>query len=158
MADQRSVEVFAFRLARRTFGNKRHAQGLSISLSAFSRFLREYLDPVVKTDQFAQYVDDIGRAANNDTDFIRNTQSVFQCICQAALDLRIERCHFAVRQVEFHGSTISSEGISPQARKTHNFTEKFRFPQSKEAVQRYLGFVNDYIICVPRMAKKLSPF
>ena len=30
--------------------------------------MRGYLDPVVKTDQFAQYVDDIGIAANNATE------------------------------------------------------------------------------------------
>ena len=34
-------------------------------VSAFSGFMREYSDPVVKADQCAQYVDDIGIAANN---------------------------------------------------------------------------------------------
>ena len=65
MADQRSVEMLAFNFASRTFAYKRLAQGLSRSLSAFSSFMREYLDPVVKADQCAQYMDDIGIAANN---------------------------------------------------------------------------------------------
>ena len=64
MADQRSVEMLAFNF---DFASKRLAQGLSISLSAFSSFMREYLDPVVKADQCAEYVDDIGIAANNVT-------------------------------------------------------------------------------------------
>ena len=59
MADQRSVEMLAFNFAGRTFAFKRLAQGLSRSVSAFSSFMREYLDPVVKADQCAQYVDDI---------------------------------------------------------------------------------------------------
>ena len=101
MADQRSVEMLAFNFASRTFAYKRLAQGLSRSVSAFSSFMREYLDPVVKADQCAQYVDDIGIAANNATDLTRNLRAVFKCIRQAGLKLTIEKCHFGVRQVEF---------------------------------------------------------
>ena len=100
MADQRTVEMLAFNFAIRTFAYKRLAQGLSRSVSAFSSFMGEYLDPVVKADQCAQYVDDIGNAANNATDFTRNLRAVFKCIRQARLKLTIEKCHFGVRQIE----------------------------------------------------------
>ena len=72
--------------------------------------------------------------------------------------MTIEKCHFGVRQVEFLGGTISPEGISPQARKIQNFLAKLRFPKSKKALQRYLGFVNYYRNYIPRMAEKLNPF
>ena len=158
MADQRSVEMLAFNFASRTFAYKRLAQGLSRSVSGFSSFMLEYLDPVVKADQCAQYVDDIGIAANNATDLTRNIRAVFKCIRQAGLKLTIEKCHFGVRQVEFLGRTISPEGISPQARKIQNFLDKLRFPKSKKALQRYLGFVNYYRNYFPRMAEKFNPF
>ena len=158
MADQRSVEMLAFNFASRTFAYKRLAEGRSRSVPAFSSFMREYLDPVVKADQCAQYVDDIGTAANNATDLTRNIRAVFKCIRQAGLKLTIEKCHFGVRQVEFLGRTISQEGISPQARKIQNFLDKLRFPKSKKALQRYLGFVNYYRNYIPRMAEKLNPF
>ena len=80
-------------------------------MSAFSSFMREYLNPVVKADQFAQYVDNIGIAANNATDLTRKIRAVFKCTCQAGLKLTIGRCHFGVRQVEFLRRTISQEGI-----------------------------------------------
>ena len=118
--------------------------------------MQEYLDPVVKADQCAQYVDDIGIAANNATDVTRNIRAVFKCIRQARLKLTIEKGHFGVRHVEFLGRTISPEGTSPQARKIHNFLDKLRFPKSKKALQRYLGFVNYYRIYIPRMAE--NPF
>ena len=98
MADQRSVEMLAFNFASRTFAYKRLAQGLSRSLSAFSSLMCEYLDPVLKGDQCAQYVDDIGIAANNATDLTRNIRAVFQCIRNAGLKLTIEKSHFGVRQ------------------------------------------------------------
>ena len=106
MADQRSVEMLAFNFASRTFAYKRLAQGLRRSLSAFSSFMREYLDPVVKADQCAQYVDDIGIAASNATDLTRNIRAVFQCVRNAGLKLTIQKCHFRVRQVEYLGRTI----------------------------------------------------
>ena len=158
MADKRSVEMLAFNFASRTFAYKRVAKSLSRSVSVFSSFMREYLDPVVKADQCAQYVDDIGIAANNATDLTRNIRAVFKCIRQAGLKLTIEKCHFGVRQVEFLGRTISPEGISTQARKNQYFLEKLRFPKSTKALQRSLGFVNYYRIYIPRMAEKLNPF
>ena len=144
MADQRSVEKLAFNFASGTSAYKRLAQGLSRSVSAFSSFMREYLDPVGKADQCAQNVDDIRILANNATDLTRNIRAVFRCIRQAGLKLTNEKCHFGVRQVEFLGRTISPEGISPQARKIQNFLDKLRFLTSKKALQRYLGFVNYY--------------
>ena len=158
MADQRSVEMLAFNFASRTFVYKRLAQGLSRSVSAFSSFMREYLDPVVKADQCAQHVDDIGIAANNATDLTPNIRAVFKCICQTGLKLTIEKCHFGVRQVEFLGKTISPERISPQAPKIQNFFNKLRLLKSKKALQRYLGFAIYYRNYILRMAEKLNPF
>ena len=158
MVDQRSVEMLAFNFASRTFTYKRLAQGHSRSVFAFSSFMRELLDPVLKSDQCAQYVDDIGIAANNATDITRNIRAVFHCIRNAGLNLTIEKCHFGVRQVEFLGGTISTEGVSPQTHEIQNFLNKLRFPKSKKALQWYLGFVNYYRNYIPRIAEKLNPF
>ena len=91
MVDQRSVEKLAINFASRTFAYKRLAQGLSRPVSAFSSFLREYFDPVVKADQCAQYVDDIGIAASNAKDLTRNIRTVFKSIRQAGWILTIEK-------------------------------------------------------------------
>ena len=140
MADQRSVEMLAFNSAGRTFAYKRLAQRLSRSVSAFSNFMRKYLDPVVKADQCAQDVDDIGIAANNATELTRNIRVVFKCIRQARVKLTIEKCLFGVRQVEFLGTTVSPEGISPQARKIQNFLDKLRFPKIEKSTTAISGF------------------
>ena len=142
MTEQQPVEMLAFNFTSRTFAYKRLAQCLSRSVSAFSSFTREYLDPVVKADQCAQYVGDLGIAANNATDLTRNIRAVFKFIRQAGLKLTIKKCHFGVRKVEFLGSTIPPEGISHQARKIRNFLDKLRFPKSKKSLQRYPGKKN----------------
>ena len=141
------MEKLAFNCASRISDYKRLAQCLIRSVSAFLSFMREYLDPVVKADQCAQYVEDIGIAANIATDLTLNIGAVLKCICQAGLKLTIEKCHFGVRQVEFLGRTFSPEGsfhlkFSPQVRKNQNFLDKLRFTKSKKALQLYLDFVN----------------
>ena len=119
--------------------------------------MREYLDPNVRANQCAEYVDDIGIAAKIATDVTRNKRAVFTCNRQARLKLSIEKCHFGVRQVEFFGRTISPEGILSQARKTQSLLDKLTFSKSKKALQRYLGFVNFYKNYIARMAAKPNP-
>ena len=80
MADQRSIEMLAFNFASRTFACRRLTQEHRQALSAFSSFMSEYLDKSFKADQCAQYVDDIGIAANDAEQFISNLRATFQCI------------------------------------------------------------------------------
>ena len=158
MADYQSIQMLAFNFASRTFAYRRLAQGLSRSLSAFSSFMREYLDKAIKADQCAQYVDDIGIAANDSTQLCTNIKTVFECIRKAGLKLTMAKCHFGVKQVDFLGRTITPEGVSPQSEKVKQFLQKLKFPKSKKALQRYIGFLNYYRNYIPRLSEKLSPF
>ena len=153
MADQRSVEMLAFNFASRTFAYRRLAQGLSRALSAFSSFMREYLDKVIKADQCAQYVDDIGIAANDADHLIKNLKATFECIRHAGLKLTMHKCHFGATEIDFLGRTITPEGVKPQKERITNFLEKTKFPKSKKALQRYLGFLNYYRNYVPRLSE-----
>ena len=71
--------------------------------------MREYLDSVIKADQCAQYVDDIGIAASITEQLIKNIRAVFKCIRSAGLKLTIEKIHFGVTQVEFLGRTFTPD-------------------------------------------------
>ena len=158
MADYQSIQMLAFNFASRTFAYRRLAQGLSRSLSAFSSFMREYLDKAIKADQCAQYVDDIGIAANSAQQLCANIRTVFECIRNAGLKLTMSKCHFGVKQVDFLGRTITPEGVAPQTENVKDFLSKLRFPKSKKALQRYIGFLNYYRNYIPRLSERLSPF
>ena len=88
--------------------------------------MRQYLHPVVKAAQCAEYVADIGFAASNAMDLTRIIRAVFKCVRQTGLKFTIQNCHFGFRQVEILGRTISPERISPQAREIHYFQDKLK--------------------------------
>ena len=133
MADQQSIEMLAFAFASCTY------------LSAFSSFLREYLDKVIKADQCAQYVNDTCIAANDVDHLIANLRATFKCIQEAGLKLTMHKWHFGATEIDFLGQTITPQGVKPQKQNVHNFLEKkTKFLKSKKALQRYLGFLNYY--------------
>ena len=158
MADQQSIELLAFNFASRKFAYRRLAQGLSRSLLAFSSFIRKYLDPVIKFDQCAQYVDDIGIATNTPEQLIKNLRAVFQCLRKTGFKLSMAKCHFGLQEEGFFGQTITTKGVAPQKQKITEFLEKVKFPRSKKALQRYIGFLNYYQNYIPRLAERLTPF
>ena len=76
------------------------------------------------------------------------------------LKLSMSKCHFGVKQVDFLGRTITPDGVAPQADKVKDFLSKLRFPKSKKALQRYIGFLNYYRNYIPRLrfSERLTPF
>ena len=92
MADYQTIQMLAFNSASRTFTFRQLVQGLSRSLSAFSSFMREYLNTLIKTDQCAKYVDDIRIAANTVTQLCVNIKAALECIRNAGLELSMSKC------------------------------------------------------------------
>ena len=93
--------------------------------------MREYLDRVIKADQCAQYVDDIGVAATDANQLIVNLRATLQCIREAGLKLSMHKRHFGATEIDFLGRTITPEGVKPQKERITNFLEKTKFPKSK---------------------------
>ena len=89
MADQQSIELLAFNFVSRTFAYRKWIKGHSRSLSTLSSFIRENPNPVIKAGQYAQYVDDIGIAAKNPQQLIKNLRAAFHCLRKAGLKLSI---------------------------------------------------------------------
>ena len=158
MTDYQFIQMLAFNFASRTFAYRRLAQGLSRSLFAFWSFMRDYLDKAIEADQCAQYVDDIGLAANDTKQLCINIKTVFECIRNAGLNLSLSKCHFGVKQVDFLGRTITPGGVAPEADSVKDFPTKLRFPKSKKALQRYIGFLKFYRNYIPRLSERLTPF
>ena len=104
MADQWSMKKLAFNFACRGVAYNRLAEGLGGTVSAFSSFMRKFMDRIVTLDQCAQHVDDFAIVTKNATDLTRDIRTVFECIRRAGLKLgRIE--------------TFPTNSASPKSRK-----------------------------------------
>ena len=138
MADQRSIEMLGFNFACRTSAYRRLAQGLSRALSVFSSFMREHLDKVIKADECAQYVDDIGIAANDAEQLIKNLRATFQCIRNTRLKLIMHKCHFGATEIDFLGTTITGYAHKDHWSKT---SWKIRSSEIKESATAIPGIL-----------------
>ena len=111
--------------------------------------MREYLDKAIKADQCAQYVEDIGIAANDSTQLCINIKTVFECIRKAGLELTMAKCHFGVKQVDFLGRTITPEGVSPQ--KSNSSFRNLNYRNPKKPFKGILGFLTTtettFLVC-----------
>ena len=151
MVDQRSIESLAIKFAIRTFGYRRLAQGLSRSLSAFSSFMRLYLDKVIRANQ-------CGVAANSAEQLTVNLRGTFKCIRKAGLNLKMHNCHFGATKINFLGRTITQAAVKPRKENVQNSPQKTKHPKLKKLLQRYLGFLNYHRNYIPRLSEKIPPF
>ena len=52
----------------------------------------------------------------------------------------MHKCNSDATEIEVLGRTITPQGVKPQKQDVQNFLEKTKFPKTKKALQRYLGF------------------
>ena len=158
MADEQSIQLLAFNFASRTYAFKRLAQGLSRSVSAFSSFMRQNLDPVITADKFFQYVDDIGVGAQDLPDMLEKLSAVFTCIRESGMKLATDKCAFGLKEIQFLGNTITSEGLTPIKQKIATFLRTFKMPKNVKQTKRMIDFFNFYKAFIPELGEKLLPF
>ena len=138
MAYQRSLEFLVFSFASRTFAYDGLAQGLSRVLSAFSSFMREYLDSDINADQCAKNVRKASGKRQERKTETDNPQMPF----------RSNRSWIPWKN---HHARQSSPGKS-QGQK---FPRPNPLAQVKETSAKYLGFVNYYRTYIPWLSETL---
>ena len=76
---------------------------------------------------------------------LNNLRATLQCIGNAGLKLTMHQCHFGATEIDILRRTITAAGVRPQRPSVQNFLKKTTFPKSKKAVQRYSGFLNNFL-------------
>ena len=109
MADDVSVQLLAFKIDSRIYAYKCFAQGLKMSVTGFSFFIRHYLDPCLASGNCTQFMDDFGNTVTNFEQLVPSIREIFICIRQSGLKLSPEKCEIATDTMKFLGNNISAE-------------------------------------------------
>ena len=65
---------------------------------------------------------------------------------------------FRATASSFSWSDKNNQRVAPQKQKIAKFLKNVKFPRSKKALQRYIGFLIFYRNSLPRLAERLTPF
>lgn len=127
--------------------------GLKNATQTFQR----YIDSVFRGLDFVfVYIDDILVMSEDEGQHQEHLRQVFQRLQEHSLSININKCHFVLKEVNFLGYTINPNGFSPTADRLFKITE-YTKPQTVHELRRFLGMVNYYRKCIPKMADLQLP-
>ena len=136
MADERSVQLLAFNFESRTFAYQRLAQGLNRSATAFSSFMRKYLEKDIAADRCAAFMDDVCTATKTFFQHVEALDHVFASLKRSGLRLTVKKCEFGVPEIKYLGWTISKAGQGVQKDKIEKQIANMRMPRSLKQIQK----------------------
>ncbi len=116
--------------------------GLSNSPAVFQALVNDVLRDMVDRFVFV-YLDDILIFSQNERDHVQHVRRVLQRLLENRLFAKVEKCQFHARSVPFLGFILSPDGIRMDPTKVKAVAD-WPTPDSRRAVQRFLGFANFY--------------
>lgn len=111
--------------------------GISCAPEMFQKILEHILSDC---DNVVNYLDDILVSGETEEEHDKSLRKVLRVLETRNILLNKDKCIFKVKQIEFLGHLISSEGIKPTASKIEAL-QKFREPKTPEEVRSFLGLV-----------------
>ncbi|XDV23164.1 hypothetical protein PO909_027864 [Leuciscus waleckii] len=129
--------------------------GLSNSPAVFQALVNDVLRDMV--DQFIYvYLDDILIFSSSLQEHVQHVRRVLQRLLENGLFVKAEKCEFHAQSVQFLGYVISSEGIRMDPDKVKAVIE-WPIPDSRKALQRFLGFANFYRRFIRNFSQLAAP-
>ncbi|UYV63627.1 hypothetical protein LAZ67_2005063, partial [Cordylochernes scorpioides] len=135
------------------FRFKRLPYGLNSASEVFQRCINNILSGLQGT---ACYMDDILIYGSTMEEHNRNLETVLRRLEENNVKLNAKKQQIAVDKVNFLGHIISRDGIAIQASRAEAI-QKFKRPENKTEVQRFLGMVTYLGKFIPNLSDKTAP-
>lgn len=127
--------------------------GLRNSAQTFQRFINEVFFGL---DFVFSYIDDILIASENENEHLRHLKIVFDRLKDFGLNIKPSKCLFGQECLDFLSYQISKEGIQPSKDRVLAIST-FEKPLTVKKLQKFLGMINYYHRCLPKLAEDLIP-
>ncbi len=143
--DKSSVERTAFVTHEGLYEWLRMPFGLCNAPARFQRMMRQALAPILNAygNLVLCYIDDILIATQTIDEHLIRLCEVFNCLRNAGLKLKAEKCKVLKTQTKFLGRQISEGRLSPDPDKIAP-VRSWQRPQTQKDLSRFLGFASYY--------------
>ena len=140
--DEGAKEKTAFVVENNLYHFTRMPFGVCNGPPTFQRLMNHVLKDVLGTKALV-YLDDVIIFSDSLEDHIRDIREVFELISKAKLKLKLEKCQFMQKSVNFLGHVITPEGIQPDPAKIEKIVN-YKVPASADEVRSFLGLIGYY--------------
>ena len=115
-------------------------------------YFQKLINDVLKGCNFVMgYLDDIIIYSRSKKEHLEHLEEIFTRLKAAGLKLKLEKCCFFKKHIQYLGHLISADGIQPLPEKLESIA-KMPAPRNPKEVKQFLGLVGYYRKFVPRFA------
>ena len=120
-------------------------------------YFQELMTGVLKDLPFAMaYLDDIIIYSSTPEEHLEHIRTVFEKLCDAKLSMKLSKCHFFAKEIQYLGHILGKEGIKPVPAKTEAI-KIMHPPVNPKQVAAFLGLVGYYRKFIRNFAKIAKP-
>ena len=115
-------------------------------------YFQKLINDILRGCNFAMgYLDDIIIYSRSKQEHLEHLEEIFTRLKAAGLKLKLEKCCFFKKHIQYLGPLISADGIQPLPEKLESIA-KMPAPKIPKEVKQFLGLVGYYRKFVPRFA------
>ena len=120
-------------------------------------YFQELMTGVLKDLPFAMaYLDNIIIYSSTPEEHFEHIRTVFEKLCDAKLSMKLSKCHFFTKEIQYLGHILGTEGIKPVPAKTEAI-RAMHPPVNPKQVRAFLGLVGYYRKFIKNFAKIAKP-
>ena len=116
--------------------------GLHAAPASFQRLMQNTFKELIGTCLLI-YLDDLIIYSKTFNEHIEHLKQIFKILEVNGFQLHPGKCHFAQKEINYLGHTISAQGISPDMSKIEA-VQNFPVPKTKTELRSFLGLANYY--------------
>ena len=140
--DTSSIPKTAFNLP---FGKYKYIK-VPFELAQAPAYFQELITGILKDFSFAiAYLDNIIIFSKTLEEHLSHIRMVFEKLCSAKLSMKLSKCHFFSKEIQYLGHILNTKGIQPLLSKTPAI-QQMQPPTTPKHIQAFLGLVGYYRI------------